>query len=259
LKTGLKKRIDHAVGKAIHDWDMILENERILVGISGGKDSQAMLNLLFSLKKKAPVHFDILPVYIDAGFEGSFADTLKDYIETAYGELKIDYTDYGVIAHSDKNRENPCFLCSYLRRKRLFEIAKETGCQKIALGHNKDDIIETLFINIFYAGKIGTMKPKQSFFNGALDIIRPLSYVEKKDIALFGQRLNLPEFVNNCPSANMTKRSEIRSMLETLYKHNKHIKGNIFRAMSNVATEYLLDTKNDRYTKSTGLPEYPNR
>ncbi|MBC2704951.1 ATP-binding protein [Desulfobacula sp.] len=251
MKTGLKKRIDRAVGKAIHDWNMISENERILVGVSGGMDSQALLNILFSLKKRAPVNFDILPVHIDAGFEGSSAKALETYIKDTYGVLKIEYKDYGIRAHSDKNRENPCFLCSRLRRKRLFEIAQEQGCKKIALGHNKDDIIETLFINICYAGRIGTMKPRQSFFNGTLDIIRPLSYVEKKNITLFGQMFNLPEFKNNCPSADKTKRGEIRKLLETLYKHNKHIKGNIFRSMSNIAPDYLLETKNDRYPKST--------
>ncbi|MBU8847899.1 MAG: tRNA 2-thiocytidine(32) synthetase TtcA [Desulfobacterales bacterium] len=251
MKTGLKKRIDRAVGKAIHDWDMISENERILVGVSGGMDSQALLNILFSLKKKAPVNFDILPVHIDAGFEGSFAKELENCIKDTYGTLKIEYKDYGVLAHSDKNRENPCFLCSRLRRKRLFEIAQEQGCKKIALGHNKDDIIETLFINICYAGRIGTMKPRQSFFNGTLDIIRPLSYVEKKNITLFGQLFDLPEFKNNCPSADKTKRGEIRKLLETLYKHNKHIKGNIFRSMSNIAPDYLLEAKNERHPKST--------
>ena len=251
MKTGLKKRINRAAGKAIHDWDMILENDRILVGISGGTDSQVLLKILFSLKKRAPVKFDILPVHIDAGFDDSFAKELEHYIENTYGALKIEYKDYGVLAHSDANRENPCFLCSRLRRKRLFEIAKEQGCKKIALGHNKDDIIETLFINICYAGRIATMKPRQSFFKGDLEIIRPLSYVEKKDIILLGKLFDLPEFKNNCPSANKTKRSEIREMLETLYKHNKHIKGNIFRSMSNIAVDYLLDTKNDRHPKST--------
>jgi len=251
VKTGVKKRVDRAVGKAIHDWGMILDNERILVGVSGGNDSQVLLKVLFSLKKRAPVKFDILPVHIDAGFEGSFAKEFDHYIVNTYGSLIIEYKDYGVLAHSDENRENPCFLCSRLRRKRLFEIAKEQGCKKIALGHNKDDIIETLFINICYAGRIGTMKPRQSFFNGALDIIRPLSYVEKKDITRFCKLFNLPEFKNSCPSANKTKRSEIRGLLETLYKHNKHIKGNIFRSMGNIAFDYLLDTKNDRHSKST--------
>lgn len=251
MKTSLKKRVDRAVGRAIHDWDMILENERILVGISGGRDSLALLNILFSIKKRAPVNFDILPVHIDAGFENSFAEELKYYVQKAYGTLKVEYKNYGVVAHSDQNTENPCFLCSRLRRKRLFEIANEQDCKKIALGHNKDDIIETLFMNICYAGKIGTMKPRQSFFNGDLDIIRPLSYVEKKDIIRFGQLFDVPEFLNNCPSAGKTKRGEIRDLLETLYTHNKHVKGNIFRSMSNIALDYLLDTKNDRHSKST--------
>ncbi len=243
MNRGLKKRIHHGLGKAIHDWDMICDKDRILVGISGGKDSQTLLHLLFALQKKAPVKFDVFPVHIDPGFPGSFVGELKTYIDDNYYSLQVEYTDFGVKAHSSENRENPCFLCSRLRRNRLFEIAREKGCKKIALGHNKDDLIETLFINIFYAGKIGTMKPKQSFFDGALDIIRPLSYVEKKDISKFSLMQELPEFVNNCPSANLTKRSEVRKMLEGLYRQNKNIKGNIFRAMGNVASDYLLETR----------------
>ncbi len=231
------------MGKVIHDWNMIQANDKILVGVSGGSDSQTLLHMLFSLKKKAPVNFEILPVHIDAGFAGSFARDLEDYIENAYGTMKIEYTAYGVTAHSAQNRENPCFLCSRLRRKRLFEMARENQCDKIALGHNRDDIIETLFINMCYAGRMGTMKPRQSFFNGTLDIIRPLAYVEKDDITRFSKLMDLPEFKNNCPSAGQTRRSEIREMLDTLYQHNKHIKGNIFRSMSNIAADYLLDTK----------------
>ena len=243
MKTSLVKKIDRVVGRAVHDWNMILDNERILVGLSGGQDSQTLLKILFSLQKKSPVKFDILPVHIDPGFKDPFAKELENYVENNYGRIKTEYKDYGLLAHSDENRENPCFLCSRLRRKRLFEIAKENHCKKIALGHNKDDLIETLFINICYAGKIGTMKPKQSFFKGELDIIRPLAYVEKKDIIQFCKLFNIPEFKNNCPSAGKTKRSEIRDLLETLYKHNKHIKGNIFRSMSNIATDYLLGDK----------------
>jgi len=249
-KKSLEKKIKHAVGKAVHDWDMIVENDRILVGVSGGRDSQTLLNVLLSLQKKSPVKFDILPVHIDAGFKGSSAKELEYYVHDIYGEIKVEFRDYGIFAHSDDNRENPCFLCSRLRRKRLFEIAKENGCRKIALGHNKDDLIETLFINILYAGKIATMKPRQSFFNGSLDIIRPLAYVEKKDVILFCRLFDIPEFKNTCPSAEKTERTEIRNLLETLYKHNKHIKGNIFRSMSNISMDYLLDTKNDRYSKS---------
>ena len=225
---------------------MISKGDRILVGVSGGRDSLTLLHLLVCLKRKAPVGFEIVPVHIDPGFENGFAPRLaaylKDVSKGCYPDLHVEYTDYGILAHSGENKESPCFLCSRLRRKRLFELAAANGCRKIALGHNKDDLIETLFINMFYAGKIGTMKPNQSFFNGALDIIRPLSYTEKDDITNFSRILDMPEFVNPCPSAGTTKRGEVRKMLEDMYKKNKHIKGNIFRAMGNVAREYLLET-----------------
>lgn len=243
MNKGLRKKLNHGLGKAIHEWDMITDKERILVGVSGGRDSLLLLHQLFCLKKKAPVEFDIFPVHIDPGFESSFAGELKAYIDAHYLPLHVEYTDYGVLAHSGTSRENPCFQCSWMRRKRMFQLAEEHQCKKIALGHNKDDLIETLFINIFYAGKIGTMKPRQSFFKGSLDIIRPLSYVEKKDITRLSRMLDQPEFVNPCPSADQTKRGEVRKMLEIMYRQNKHIKGNIFRAMGNIASDYLLETQ----------------
>jgi len=232
----------HSLGQCVSDWAMINHNDRIMVGVSGGKDSLTLLHLLHCLKQKAPVAFDLIPVHVDPGFEGGFSDRLKDYLDRFYHPPHVEKTDFGIVAHSEGNRENPCFLCSRLRRKRLFELAKEKGCQKIALGHHKDDLIETLFINIFYAGKIGTMKPRQSFFKGELDIIRPLSYVEGDQIQRFANDLKMPVFDNPCPSAGQTKRTEVREMLERLYKKNGHIKGNIFRAMGNVARDYLLET-----------------
>jgi len=243
LSKGLSKKISHGLGQAVSDWTMINQDDRIMVGVSGGKDSLVLLHLLHSLKQKAPVAFELLPVHVDPGFEGSFSSRLKAYIDGHYPQgLQVETTDFGIVAHSEENRENPCFLCSRLRRKRLFELAKQWGCKKIALGHHKDDLIETLFINIFYSGKIGTMKPKQSFFKGELDIIRPLSYVEGDQIERLAVVLGIPIFDNPCPSAGQTKRTEVRQMLEQLYKQNRHIKGNIFRAMGNVARDYLLET-----------------
>jgi len=244
-KRGLKKKLNHSIGKALHDWDMIVGNDRILVGVSGGKDSLALLHFLASFKKKAPISFEIIPVHIDPGFERGVASGLKAYIDGLsrgeYRNMYVEYTDYGTRAHSGQLRENPCFTCSRLRRKRFFELAGEHQCTKIALGHNKDDLIETLFMNIFYAGKIGTMKPRQSFFDGTLDIIRPLSYVEENDLVRFSRMMDMPKFINPCPSAGETKRGEIRKMLEEMYRQNKHIKGNVFRAMGNIARDYLLE------------------
>ena len=233
----IQSKVNRAVGKAIHDYNMILDQDNILVAVSGGTDSLALLNILFSFQKKAPVEFNIVPVYIDLGFENSFAKDLESYVNQHYGPIRIEYTDYGTYAHSEKNKENPCFLCSRLRRKRIFEIAQELGCKKIALGHHKDDIIETFFINMLYAGKMDSMKPEQWFFNGKFQMIRPLCYLEKNEIIKFCRKLDIFEFINSCPSNKISKRESIRGMLNELYQSNDHIKGNIFKAMGQVIND----------------------
>ena len=169
------KRINRSLGKAIHHYHMIEDRDRICVGLSGGKDSLTLLWFLSQRLERIPVTYDLLPCYIDPGFENSYARELADFCRDRKWPLRIEYTDYGVIAHSDANRENPCFLCARLRRKRLFEIAAEIGCNKLALGHTKDDIIESLFLNMFYAGEISAMQPCLSMFNGEITIIRPLA------------------------------------------------------------------------------------
>ena len=124
--------------------------------------------------------------------------------------------------------------------QRLFEIADELGCSKLALGHNKDDVIETLFMNICYAGEISTMLPAQKFFEGRFTLVRPLAFADENWIRRFARDQNFPDFINPCPTANTSKRREIKLLLKQLYRGNKKVKGNIFRAMSNVKTEYLL-------------------
>ena len=234
------KALNSLVGKAIHRYGMIEDGERIAVGLSGGKDSMTLLWALAERRKRVPVNYDLFPIYVDPGFPGSFAEELADACRPMGFDLEVDETDHGPVAHSDLNRENPCFLCARLRRKRLFQIADNLGCRKLALGHNKDDIIETLFLNICYAGEISTMVPSQEFFNGRFTVIRPLAMVDENSIRRFARSQGFPRFSNPCPSAGQTKRSEIKSMLERLYRTNRKIKGNIYRAMSHVKTEYLL-------------------
>ncbi|MBW1820210.1 MAG: tRNA 2-thiocytidine(32) synthetase TtcA [Deltaproteobacteria bacterium] len=219
---------------------MISDGDRIVVGLSGGKDSLTLMWILKERLARIPVNYDLFAVYIDPGFKGGFGRTLEKYCEESGYKLRVEYTDYGIVGHSEKNRENPCFLCSRLRRKRLFEIADELGCKKLALGHTKDDIIETLFLNICYAGEISTMIPSQTFFKGRFTVIRPLAFVDEDLIRRFAKKQKFPDFINSCPSAGTSKRHEIKMILNELYRSNGKIKGNIFRAMSNVKNEYLL-------------------
>jgi tRNA 2-thiocytidine biosynthesis protein TtcA len=236
----MDRKVNHLMGKAIHDYGMIRHGDRLMVAVSGGKDSLFMLNSLESFRKRAPISFDLVPVHVDPGFDKGFARDLEALVTGFSGSMMVRYTDHGLRAHGSENRENPCFLCARLRRASLFEMAQEQGCSRIALGHNKDDLIETLFINMFFSGRMGTMVPSQPFFDGKLTVVRPLAYVEKKDIVRLAKRLMFPEFINPCPSDGQSKRSEIRKMLQEIYRDNSHIKGNIFRAMGNIEADYLL-------------------
>lgn len=228
------------LGKALHRYDMIVPGDRIVVGLSGGKDSLTLMWFLYERLARVPIDYELFPVYVDPGFEGGFSEELREWCRNRGYPLRVEHTDHGLVAHSRENRENPCFLCSRLRRKRMFEIADELNCSKLALGHHKDDIIETLFMNMCYAGEISTMQPSQSFFQGKFSIIRPLAYADERSIARFARSMGFPEFVNPCPSAGVSKRREIKEMLKRLYRSNKKIKGNIFRSMSHVREDYLL-------------------
>jgi tRNA 2-thiocytidine biosynthesis protein TtcA len=254
-ESKLFRSLNRGVGKAIHDYGMISNGDRIAVGLSGGQDSLTLLWMLLERLRRIPVQYELFPIYIDPGFENGFGDRLKNYCNQWNIELRIEETQHGILAHSPENRENPCFLCSRLRRKRLFEIADELGCRKLALGHNKDDIIETLFINICYAGEICTMVPLQHFFLGQFTVIRPLAFVDQSAIRKFAGENRFPVFNNPCPTSKTSKRQEIKEMLDHLYQSNSNIKGNIFRALSHVRTDYLLTAPPKRRKKSTSRPE----
>ncbi|MCJ7774587.1 MAG: tRNA 2-thiocytidine(32) synthetase TtcA [Desulfobacterales bacterium] len=234
------KALNRVIGKALNQYEMISDGDRIVVGLSGGKDSLALIWFLNERRSRIPIHYDLFAVHIEPGFDGGFSKALEVYCKSIGIQLRIEYTDYGLQGHSSENRENPCFLCSRLRRKHLFEIADELGCSKLALGHHKDDIIETLFMNICYAGEISTMVPSQSIFDQTFTVIRPLAFADEDLIQRFAKDQCFPEFINPCPSANQSKRREIKTLLKSLYTTNRKIKGNIFRSMSHVRSDYLL-------------------
>ena len=235
-----EKEIRSLMGKAIHQYGLIQEGDRVLVGVSGGKDSLTLLHLLHERSKRVPIHYELMPVYIDLGFGLGRTEILKKYFETKELPYHIEFTDIGRRANSAENRENPCFLCSWERRKRLFHLANRFKCNKIALGHHKDDIIETLLLNIFYSAEISTMVPLQSLFKGKITLIRPLALLEEKKIERFARQMGLPFGPSGCPTSGKTKRKVVKDLIEVLSKKNHRVKGNIFRALSNIKLEYTL-------------------
>lgn len=235
-----QKSLNRSVGRALHRYNMISDGDRIGVGLSGGRDSLAMMDILNERRGRVPIRYELIALFVDPGFEGGFGPSLESYCREKGYRLRVEYTNHGIVAHGPENRENPCFLCSRLRRKRLFEMADHAGCSKLALGHCKDDIIETLFINMCYAGEISTMVPAQEMFGGRFTVIRPLAFVDKERIHRFAEEKGFPMFENPCPTAKVSKRREINTLLNTLYRSNEKIKGNLFRAMSRVKPDYLL-------------------
>jgi tRNA 2-thiocytidine biosynthesis protein TtcA len=234
------KEMKRLMGKALHSRNMIRDRDHVLVAVSGGKDSLSLLWLLRERTLRVPISFRLTAVHVDPGFGAGSGERMEAFFRTHGFESRVVKSNFGPLAHSQENRENPCFLCSRLRRKTLFNLAAEMGCTKIAFGHHKDDMIETFFLNVFYGASISTMAPVQEFFNGKLSIIRPLFMIDEGMITRYAEGMGWPEIPLGCPTAGSSKREEIRTMLNNFYAGNKKVKGNIFHALQNVRQEYLL-------------------
>jgi tRNA 2-thiocytidine biosynthesis protein TtcA len=245
-RTKLFLHLKKWLEKAAMDYNMIEKGDRVLVGVSGGADSIALLDLLNSPMVFVP-RFSVIAVNIDMGFDPTYSDygLLETYLKENDYNYFMEKTDIGPLSHSDYNKKNPCFLCSRLRRKRIFEIAAGRGCNKIAFAHHKDDIIETLLINLFYGREISTMMPKQSIFHGKLHIIRPFAYISEELIKRYVKEQGLPSIENRCPMTKASKRMHIKKLLRTLEKDNKHIRENIYKALSHVKVDYLPQNMKD--------------
>lgn len=234
------KEIKRLTGKAIHTMDMIRDGDHVMVAVSGGKDSLSLLWLLKERIKRVPIDYRLTAVHVDPGFGANSADQMTSFFSAHDFEFRVIESDIGPKAHGAQNRENPCFLCSRLRRKLLFQTAEKVGCNRMAFGHHKDDLIETFFLNVFYGASISTMVPVQDFFGGKLTVIRPFYLVDEALIRRYAQLMDWPEINLDCPTAGSSKRGEIKNMLKHFYKSNRKIKGNIFHALQNVNAEYLL-------------------
>lgn len=225
------KEMRRLMGKAISRFQMIADGDRIMVAVSGGQDSISLLWLLRERLKRIPIHYDIIAAHVDLGFDLSTGEQMEHFFIIHNFNHAIIHTAVGPYAHSHNNKENPCFLCSRLKRKALFEKASELGCNKLAFGHHKDDFIETFFLNLLFSGSASTMNPVQEFFHGALTLIRPLYLVDEAVIKKYASQMQFPVIENGCPTAYSSMRAQIKSTLTDFYHTNKKIKGNIFHAL----------------------------
>ncbi len=236
----VEKEIKCLCGKAIHTREMIQDGDHVMVAVSGGKDSLALLWLLRDRIKRVPIDYRITAVHVDPGFEGNSSERIEAFFQENGFEYRVVRTHIGPRAHGPENRENPCFLCSRLRRKILFDLAGEMGCKRIAFGHHKDDIMETFFLNLFYGASVSTMQPVQELFNGKLILIRPLYLVDEDLVKRYARNMGWETIDLGCPTSESSKRRQIKDMLNGFYRTNRKIKGNIFHALHNVNPDYLL-------------------
>jgi len=229
--------ISSRIGKAIGDYNMIEDGDRILVAVSGGKDSLSLLTLLNERKKWAPVKYELIAMHVETDHRCAgcvHTDTLKKFFK----DNKIAYK-FKKIKVRGKDNSVSCFWCSWNRRKALFLAAKELGCRKIAFGHHKDDIIQTLLLNIFYQGEFAAMNPAQKLFRGKITIIRPLCYVEEDVLKKFSVESGFPSQLCRCPNSDLSKRRMMKNFINKAEKNSKNVKTNIFRSISRVNKDYI--------------------
>ncbi len=230
----------------MHDYQMLADGDRVLLAVSGGIDSLVMSWLLQHWQRKAPISYTLLAANLDMGFGDDEPRLMEEQFKILGIPYLIEHTDFGTQAMLAEEGKSGCFHCAKKRRNRLFALAKEKGCNKVALGHHKEDIIETLFLNMFYSGNLSTMVPKQELFHGNLSLIRPLAYLEKDHIRALAKIIGVTPVPNPCPLSEKSKRSTVRTLLNDLYQQDNSLKGNIFAALGNIKHDYLLKPSSHR-------------
>ena len=255
----LEKRLCREVGRAIVDYNMIEEGDRVMVCLSGGKDSYGLLDILMKLQARAPVNFELIAVNLDQKQPGFPDHILPAYLKDLGIEFHIETQDtYSIVKDKIPEGKTMCSLCSRLRRGILYRVARELGCNKIALGHHRDDILQTFFLNMFFGGKLKGMPPKLVSDNGEFMVIRPLAYVAEQDLARWAQQRQFPIIpCTLCGSQDHLQRQAVGQMLREWQKKYPGRIENMFSALQNVVPSHLMDARLHDFAnlKASGQPE----
>ena len=239
----LKGRLEHQLGQAIPDFNMIEAGDPVMVCLPGGKDSYPLLDVLRTLQKRAPVDFRLIAMHLDQKQPGFPPDVLPYYLKSTGVDFHIETQDtYPIVKEKIPEGKTTCSLCSRLRRGVIYRVAGELGANKIALGHHRDDMVETLFLNLFFGGKLKAMPPKLKTDKGDHIVIRPLAYCAEKDIARYARGMEFPIIpCNLCGSQENLQRQNIKAMLTAWEREYPGRTQTIFTAMQHVAPSHLLD------------------
>jgi tRNA 2-thiocytidine biosynthesis protein TtcA len=239
----LQAELRGAVGRAVVDYGMLEEGDRVMVCLSGGKDSYTLLDMLMSLARRAPVRFELIAVNLDQKQPGFPAEVLPSYLQDLGVEYRIVEEDtYSIVTRVVPEGKTMCSLCSRLRRGILYRVADEVGATKIALGHHRDDIVETLFLNMFHGGRLKAMPPKLVSDDGRHVLIRPLAYCAEKDIARYARARRFPIIpCNLCGSQPNMQRARIKQMLHDWERQDPGRMDRLFRSLQNVTPSHLAD------------------
>ena len=240
----LRNKLISATGKAIADFNMIEDKDVVMVCLSGGKDSYTLLSLLSALKKRAPIDFSIVAMNLDQKQPGFPENILPDYLKSHDVNYKIITEDtYSIVKEKIPEGKTTCSLCSRLRRGIIYRVAREIGANKIALGHHKNDIVETFFMNMFFGSKLKSMPPKLLSDDMTNVVIRPLAYIQEKDIISFSKTMNYPIIpCNLCGSQENLQRNKVKAMLNSWEKEQPGRLNNIFQSLMNIEPSHLADT-----------------
>ena len=225
------KRLLSFVRRAVDDYNMIEDGDRIAVGVSGGKDSLTLLEVLSEMRRFYPKKYEVFAVTVDMGFEGQDYSEIEEYCRRLGVKYKIVKTEIAKIIFDVRRESNPCSLCARMRRGSLHAAAQELGCNKVALGHHYDDAIETFMLNLFFEGRLGCFSPVTYLSNRKITLIRPLLYAQEKDVLYFTRRRTLPISKSLCPEDHATERENMKNLLAELERNNKGLRHRIFTAM----------------------------